>query len=167
MRVGVMYLYGNIQHEPRLSAVRHTHDPDAVSVAHTHLLRNTAQLALTWLMSVSREHSLLQTSLTLQKSDGKCSGVMDTYESSDNTSMARGPIKFRAEEDTGVISSTQATTFCRFNDTYNVWRGLTGVLPADVLQVELRIIGHVFLNPRPALNLLIGGRNNEETETRE
>lgn len=43
---------------------------------------------------------------------------------------------------------------------------LTGVLPADVLQVELRIIGHVLLNPRPAVNLLIRGRNDEETGDR-
>ncbi len=48
MWVGVMYLYGNIQHEARLSGVRHTHDPDAVSVTHTHLLQNTAQVVLTW-----------------------------------------------------------------------------------------------------------------------
>lgn len=51
--------------------------------------------------------------LTLQKSDGKCSGVMDTYESSDSTSMARGPIRFRAEENTSEIIAISFISVCR------------------------------------------------------
>lgn len=45
-------------------------------------------------------------------------------------------------------------------------RPLTGVLPADVLQVEVWVIGHVFLHPGPAVDLLVCGRNNEEATGR-
>lgn len=39
---------------------------------------------------------------------------------------------------------------------------LTCVLPADILQVEVRIVGHMFLYPRPAVNLLVCWRDDEE-----
>lgn len=39
---------------------------------------------------------------------------------------------------------------------------LTGVLPADVLQVELWVVGHVLLDPGPAVHLLIRRGDDEE-----
>ena len=32
------YLYGDVEHEPRLARVRHAHHPDPIGVAHAHLL---------------------------------------------------------------------------------------------------------------------------------
>lgn len=41
-------------------------------------------------------------------------------------------------------------------------RALTGVLPAHILQVEVGVVGHVLLNPGPAVDLLVCGRHDEE-----
>lgn len=42
--VSVTYLYRDIQHEARLSGVRHTHDSDAVGVSHAHFLQDTIRV---------------------------------------------------------------------------------------------------------------------------
>lgn len=39
---------------------------------------------------------------------------------------------------------------------------LTSVLPADILQVEVWITGHVFLHPGPTVDLLVCRRDDEE-----
>lgn len=39
---------------------------------------------------------------------------------------------------------------------------LTSILPADVLQVEMWVTGHVFLYPGPTVDLLVCWRDDEE-----
>lgn len=68
--------------------------------------------------------------------EGKWSGVMDTYDSSARTSIARGPIRFKADGEgqsysnfdyynQNIIISVYAKEYCKC--------ALTSVLPADIL----------------------------------
>lgn len=49
---------------------------------------------------------------TLQNMEGKWSGVMETYESSARTSVARGPIRFKAEKRRRVFCRGGAVSGC-------------------------------------------------------
>ena len=42
---------------------------------------------------------------------------------------------------------------------------LTSVFPGDVLQNQVAVFWHVLLKPSPTMDLLVGWRNHEETES--
>lgn len=57
----VSHLYGDVQHESRLSRVSHAHHPDPICVAHAHLLqRQRDQVSVGTLQGVRHLRRLVQ-----------------------------------------------------------------------------------------------------------
>lgn len=105
------HLYRDVEHESWFPCVSHAHHSDPVGIANTHLLGSHSTQTHTWGQcqasltlfhchpdAADSEHCRSDRSglLTLQNMEGKWSGVMETYESSARTSIARGPIRFKA-----------------------------------------------------------------------